>query len=316
MTATGNPTRFADLLTTTPAAPAAPHWMEAPSFGPLLAALPNDGEPLFETLAPTTASDLSLNDDDESQSSSSESIQLSDLSLVAPVASVAPFGLMGLAQAFPMGGGAPTAELLSRSQMESKLHSLGFVQREAAKPGLHYTPEGGAIIVSKEAAFTVQQLDATCVRSLQTTNEQAWVEFQNAVAALQKSQEIAHLTAVVKATDALQSSALGACSHGASLQRRLDLLRSSCQAWALARGKVARLLHQKKVKENRIAAFRKHISELSDALRKDREAVSAAAVVERKVAQLKRPLVMGLLAETLQEVTRRASLRAALSHPQ
>ena len=318
-------------------------------FAPLQAELPEPGQ--LETLAPTTPSDEAptltpldgtSNPDEDTDEEAAARIDEEDTATLppdgapaadkspqrlppaeppreshsdelAPVVTYSPFGLQGLRKAFPMSGpDNEAAQLLSEKQAVDQLQTLGLPPKDA-KPGMHLLRDGGAIVVHQERAYRVNHLDPTCVHALRTAPKALLSNFIDAAEAIQKSQEIARLTSVSKSAAAIANSAIVACPGAKVLRERLAFLQRSCDEWASARNKVAKLMHQRKARADQIESLKKQLSTMTDVLAKDTEAVASATKAEKRMASMKQKLVLALSVETSGEVTSLASLQKSVA---
>ena len=310
------------------------------TFAPLPANMPTDSQ-LLSTLAPTTPADTTISTDSsgytsartdstpsefsQSESEISPAIGDSPVSISAePPASEptrvsrvspdgdeiqqnpdrdrgVPFGLVGLASAFPMG--TSQDQLLNKYQVESELKQMGLHPNHV-RNGLQYGKDGGGLYIHREDAYRVQHLNKQCVAALRKKGRKSTALYTSACKALVQSQEISNLNATLRAIAELRASGLIDCAPTAALSAQLEVLSKACREWVERRSRVAHLMHQVKAREGQIDDVQRQLATLQDVLAQDKEAVKRASAAEFKLQTKKKPYIMNLVRDTHNTVSR------------
>ena len=232
----------------------------------------------------------------------------------SPAPVYAPFGLAGLAPAFPLGGPDGEERLLTKDQASERLRQWGLPASDAKRVGLHYKSNGSAVWVQHENAYRVRELNATCVNDLKGKGKQIIQAFLQASQKTAQSQDIENLSTLSRASTNIRESGLVACSNGST--RRLELLSHACDEWAQARSTVARLMHQTKARKSKIEALKQQLATMQDVLAKDQDAVEEAKKKEETMAHKKHALVAALSAEISQDMRGLSALLDAKKYAQ
>ena len=308
-------TKYEQLSPTTPT-PADPventndNEDEHPSFVKLLDATKKNS--LEETDIVNDAEDKEINNHDGSEDSSHESDQ--DKSVIKIVENtdgdVLPQNEVSLVD-----GGTfkePEADMAEQKTTVNSLYSSSqtnkFLQEHGVKNEVKdksvefHTSDGDFIMVKPEIAYRVTKVSKGCQETLEDPSlGDLFDRWQTTASEMIENQKIANLLALAEASMALKNSNLIRCIP--TLAHDLENLIENCQKWAESRKNVSKLIHGSKKITKQINKAQKHLNTLQEISIKDQSRIADAISKEKKIAKIRRPVIINTLRATLEKMS-------------